>query len=100
MSQTIQIPIVLTIDVPDGVSVTVGVVEGAHPAQVAAAATPPAAGPAGVHDATPGECPKHRRALKAGKYGWYCPSKDDSQTKGYCTLTPGDVWNGLRLVAP
>jgi hypothetical protein len=31
-------------------------------------------------------CPKHKKALKEGKWGLYCPAKDDSTERGYCAL--------------
>ena len=31
-------------------------------------------------------CPKHKRALKTGQYGLYCPAKDDTTERGFCNL--------------
>ena len=31
-------------------------------------------------------CPKHKKALREGKFGLYCPAKDDSTERGYCAL--------------
>ena len=31
-------------------------------------------------------CPKHQRPLKEGKFGRYCPAKDDSTERGFCSL--------------
>lgn len=31
-------------------------------------------------------CPKHRKPLKQGQWGLYCPAKDDSTERGYCAL--------------
>ena len=31
-------------------------------------------------------CPKHRKPLREGKYGLFCPAKDDSTERGYCAL--------------
>jgi hypothetical protein len=31
-------------------------------------------------------CPKHKKPLKDGKWGLYCPAKDDSTERGYCAL--------------
>ena len=31
-------------------------------------------------------CPVHKRPLKEGKFGLYCPAKDDTQPRGYCSL--------------
>lgn len=31
-------------------------------------------------------CPKHKTILRQGQYGLYCPSKDDSTERGYCSL--------------
>lgn len=39
-----------------------------------------------------GECPKHHRAWKPGRYGYYCSAKDDSTEKGYCVLKPTKEW--------
>jgi hypothetical protein len=29
-------------------------------------------------------CPKHKRPLREGKFGLYCPAKDESGKNGYC----------------
>ena len=31
-------------------------------------------------------CPKHHTPLRDGKFGRYCPSRDDSSERGYCAL--------------
>ena len=31
-------------------------------------------------------CPKHKKPLREGKFGLFCPTKDDSTERGYCTL--------------
>lgn len=31
-------------------------------------------------------CPVHHKVLKEGKWGLYCPAKDDSTDRGYCNL--------------
>ena len=31
-------------------------------------------------------CPKHHTPLRDGKFGRYCPSRDDSSERGYCVL--------------
>jgi hypothetical protein len=46
-----------------------------------------------------GQCPKHLRPWKDGQFGKFCSSKDDTQPKGYCSLRPGDIWNGKRAAA-
>ena len=33
-------------------------------------------------------CPKHHKPMTNGKYGWYCQSKDDSESKGWCRQKP------------
>lgn len=35
-------------------------------------------------------CPKHNKPLRQGQYGLYCPSKDDTQPRGYCGLKFAD----------
>jgi hypothetical protein len=30
-------------------------------------------------------CPKHKKVLTLGKWGWYCKTPDPSQPKGWCT---------------
>jgi hypothetical protein len=44
-----------------------------------------------------GQCPKHLRPWKDGKFGPFCSAKDESGPKGYCTLRPGDIWNGKNI---
>ena len=31
-------------------------------------------------------CPKHHKPLREGKFGLYCPAKDDTTERGYCSL--------------
>ena len=31
-------------------------------------------------------CPKHHKVLKEGRWGLYCPAKDDTTERGYCAL--------------
>ena len=31
-------------------------------------------------------CPKHHKVLKEGKWGLYCPAKDETTARGYCAL--------------
>ena len=31
-------------------------------------------------------CPKHHKVLKEGRWGLYCPAKDESTARGYCAL--------------
>ncbi len=31
-------------------------------------------------------CPKHKKPLREGKFGLFCPAKDDSTERGYCAL--------------
>lgn len=31
-------------------------------------------------------CPKHRKPLREGKFGLFCPAKDDTTEHGYCAL--------------
>lgn len=31
-------------------------------------------------------CPKHHKALREGKFGLFCPAKDESTERGYCAL--------------
>lgn len=31
-------------------------------------------------------CPKHKKPLREGKFGLYCPAKDESSERGYCAL--------------
>lgn len=48
-------------------------------------------------------CPKHRKPYKDGKFGPYCtqPSDDPawSNSKGYCTITPKNAAQYLRVKA-
>ena len=44
-----------------------------------------------------GQCPKHLRPWKDGKFGPYCSARDEAQPKGYCVLKPGDIWNGKNI---
>lgn len=59
----------------------------------------PVSGGVQIVDGVPGECAKHKRPLKSGKFGWFCSAQDETGPKGYCTLTPGDIYNGVRIVA-
>jgi hypothetical protein len=48
-------------------------------------------------DALPGGmCPKHNRAWKSGRYGWYCSARDDSEEKGYCKARPTKAWEAAN----
>ena len=31
-------------------------------------------------------CPKHHKVLNEGRWGLYCPAKDESGARGYCAL--------------
>ena len=31
-------------------------------------------------------CPKHKKPLREGKFGLFCPAKDDATERGYCAL--------------
>ena len=31
-------------------------------------------------------CPKHHKVLKEGRWGLYCPAKDETTARGYCAL--------------
>ena len=31
-------------------------------------------------------CPRHKKPLREGKFGLFCPAKDDSTERGYCAL--------------
>lgn len=35
-------------------------------------------------------CPKHKKPLREGKFGLFCPAKDDSTERGYCALRFAD----------
>lgn len=35
-------------------------------------------------------CPKHHKPLREGKFGLFCPAKDDSTERGYCALRFAD----------
>ena len=37
-------------------------------------------------------CPKHDKAWRSGRYGWFCAAKDDTTESGYCTLRPSKEW--------
>lgn len=92
--------IVIRISVPDGVAVTVEGPASLHAAPAAAAGLPPqgaAAGP--VVEGPQGQCPKHLKPWRAGNKGPYCSAKDPAGYNGYCSLKPGDVWNGQRAMA-
>ena len=41
--------------------------------------------PAYKPDGTPC-CPVHRKPLKTGQWGLFCPAKDDTTERGYCSL--------------
>ena len=41
--------------------------------------------PAYKPDGTPC-CPKHHKPLKTGQWGLFCPAKDDTTERGYCSL--------------
>lgn len=60
---------------------------------------PAATGTVQIVDGPPGQCPKHLRPWKEGKFGLFCSSKDETQDKGYCSLRPGDIFNGKRAAA-
>jgi hypothetical protein len=47
----------------------------------------------------PGDCPKHKRPWKDGKYGPFCSAKDESTSKGFCEIKPGVTWNGKKVPA-
>lgn len=49
-------------------------------------------GPMSTDSLPGGMCPKHNRAWKSGRYGWYCSARDDSEEKGYCTSRPSKAW--------
>ncbi len=119
---TRSITVTISIDVPDGASVTHQ--EAAHtvmapifpdlPAPEPPALPPPDMTPAAV--ATFGDdiaqwptggCPKHQteqglpRPWKAGQRGgWYCSAKDESTSKGYCDLLPGKVYRDKLIPTP
>ena len=49
------------------------------------------------------QCPSHRIAFLHGKYGAYCPAKSEDPAwgnkKGYCTITPDNAADWLRITA-
>lgn len=49
------------------------------------------------------QCPSHKARYMAGKYGPYCPAKSDdpawANKKGYCTITPENAAEWLRITA-
>ena len=64
-----------------------------HRATPAAAASAPSGTKTKAQRVTPaydaaGEacCPKHHKVLREGKFGLFCPAKDDSTERGYCAL--------------
>lgn len=69
--------IVITIELPDDVTAPDVTYQ-----QVPAAVAPQA--PQTTSSAT--VCPKHHKELKSGKFGLYCPSKDDSTANGWCAF--------------
>lgn len=48
-------------------------------------------------------CPSHKAEYRAGKYGFYCPALSDdpawANKKGYCTITPDNAAQWLRINA-
>lgn len=60
-----------------------------HAAQPAASGAKRAAQPR-VQPAYNGDgvplCPRHKKPLKEGQWGLYCPAKDESTERGYCAL--------------
>jgi hypothetical protein len=47
-----------------------------------------------------GQCPRHNRDWLTGTRGLYCPAKADTppnNRRGYCTLLPGQIWEGKRI---
>ncbi len=42
---------------------------------------PPMQAPA---DGSAPMCPTHQKAMRQGKWGWYCATRDDSTESGYC----------------
>ena len=44
-------------------------------------------------------CPKHKKALKEGKWGLYCPTKDDSTERGFRSLKFKEIWTTLMVLA-
>ncbi|MCU0505704.1 MAG: ERF family protein [Chloroflexi bacterium] len=48
--------------------------------------------PQGDGEYDPGVCPKHGKAWRNGQYGWYCPSKDADEERGYCRSRPSKSW--------
>lgn len=79
-----------------------GLLDLVHQHRAAPVAAPSSAAPAGAskpktervepsyNDAGDPCCPKHRKPLREGKYGLFCPAKDDSTERGYCTLKFAD----------
>jgi len=49
------------------------------------------------------QCPSHRIPYLSGKYGFYCPAKSEdpawANKKGYCTITPDNAADWLRITA-
>jgi hypothetical protein len=66
---------------------------------------PPARNDVRVHEATGSltKCPSHRISYLMGKYGEYCPARSDdpawANKKGYCTITPDNAAEWLRITA-
>jgi hypothetical protein len=93
-----RLTITIAIDLPEGAAVSVGL-----PAQSEPASAPPmtaaGAGQVPIVEGPPGQCPKHRRPWRAGKHGPYCSAQDETAANGYCTLTPGSIYNGTRAIA-
>jgi hypothetical protein len=49
------------------------------------------------------QCPSHKARYQSGKYGFYCPARSDdpawANKKGYCTITPDNAAEWLRITA-
>jgi hypothetical protein len=49
------------------------------------------------------QCPSHRIAYLSGRYGFYCPARSEdpawANKKGYCTITPDNAADWLRITA-
>lgn len=97
-----RVTITLHIDLPDGVVPSVDYGAATATQTPVTAPTPISTAPSApvqIVDGPAGECPKHLRPWKDGKFGRFCSAKDESGPKGYCPLVPGDIWNGKRAAA-
>lgn len=90
------VTITISIELPEGASVSIGGATAAPQAtQTAPAFVAPASTPGAVHELWPaGECPKHHKPWKPGNFGAYCSARDEGTPKGYCILKPGDLFQG------